>query len=52
MLGDGIRRNIATVTKEERDRLRDAIIALQTSNHYPATTGDPRSEVPPGCGSA
>lgn len=30
MLGDGIRRNIATVTKEERDRLRDAILALQT----------------------
>ncbi len=28
-LGDGIRRNIATVTKEERDRLRDAILALQ-----------------------
>jgi len=30
MLGDGIRRNIATVSKEERDRLRDAILALQT----------------------
>src|SRR5260370_27491959 len=29
-LGDGIRRNVATVTKAERDRLRDAILALQT----------------------
>ena len=28
MLGDGIRRNIATVSKEERDRFRDAILAL------------------------
>jgi hypothetical protein len=30
MLGDGIRRNIATVSKEERDRFRDAIVKLQT----------------------
>jgi hypothetical protein len=29
-IGDGIRRNIATVTKAERDRLRDAFLALQT----------------------
>jgi Common central domain of tyrosinase len=27
-LGDGIRRNVATISKEERDKLRDAIIAL------------------------
>src|SRR5438093_2035091 len=27
-LGDGIRRNIATVSQQERDRFRDAIIAL------------------------
>ncbi len=27
-LGDGIRRNIAMVTKAERDRLRDAILTL------------------------
>ena len=38
-LGDGIRRNIATVTQAERDRFRDAIIAL---NHqfYPGGRGD------------
>src|SRR6266487_705669 len=38
-LGDGIRRNIATVTKAERDRFRNAIIAL---NHqfYPGGRGD------------
>lgn len=29
-LGDGIRRDIATVKKVERDRLRDAILALNT----------------------
>jgi hypothetical protein len=29
-IGDGIRRNIATVAKAERDRLRNAILALQT----------------------
>jgi hypothetical protein len=33
-LGDGIRRNIATVTKAERNRLRDAVLALQ-SKLYP-----------------
>jgi hypothetical protein len=32
MLGDGIRRNIATVTKEERDRFRDAIVKLQSGD--------------------
>lgn len=40
MLGDGIRRNIATVSKEERDRLRDAFLALQ-KKLYPGTKGDP-----------
>jgi hypothetical protein len=39
-LGDGIRRNIATVSQEERDRLRDAIIKLQTQQHYPGARGD------------
>lgn len=39
-LGDGIRRNIATVSQEERDRLRDAIIKLQTQQHYPGVRGD------------
>jgi Common central domain of tyrosinase len=42
-LGDGIRRNIATVSKEERDLLLDAIIKLQTQNHYLGQ----RSETPP-----
>jgi hypothetical protein len=37
-LGDGIRRNIATVTKEERDRLRDAILALGQKLFPPKTT--------------
>jgi len=40
MLGDGIRRNISTVTKEERDRLRDAIIKLQTDYHFPGVRTD------------
>lgn len=42
MLGDGIRRNIATVSKEERDRFRDAIIKLQTlpQFHYPGNRTD------------
>lgn len=38
-LGDGIRRNVATVTKAERDRLRDAILALQ-HKRYPGTKTD------------
>jgi hypothetical protein len=33
-LGDEIRRNIATVSQEERDRLRNAIIKLQTQQRY------------------
>jgi hypothetical protein len=40
MLGDGIRRNIATVTREERDRPRDAIIKLQTDYHFPGLRAD------------
>jgi hypothetical protein len=40
MLGDGIRRNIASVSKEERDRLRDAILALQ-GKLFPGTKTDP-----------
>lgn len=40
MLGDGIRRNIASVSKEERDRLRDAILALQT-RLFPGAKTDP-----------
>jgi hypothetical protein len=39
-LGDGIRRDIATVTKEERDRFRDAILALQ-QRVYPGNKNDP-----------
>lgn len=39
-LGDGIRRNIATVTKEERDRFRDAIIALHKTYRYPGSRND------------
>jgi hypothetical protein len=41
MLGDGIRRNIASVTKEERDRFRDAIIKLHTlpQFQYPGNRG-------------
>jgi|HubBroStandDraft_6_1064221.scaffolds.fasta_scaffold1367313_1 hypothetical protein len=31
-LGDGIRRNIATVSQAERDRLRDAIKALKRAS--------------------
>jgi hypothetical protein len=42
-LGDGIRRNIATVSPQERTRLRDAIIALH-QRHYPGARGD----TPPG----
>ena len=42
-LGDGIRRNIATVGKEERDRFRDAILALQ-QKLFPGS----KSDTPPG----
>ena len=38
-LGDGIRRNIATVSAQERQRLRDAIIALH-QQHYPGGRND------------
>ena len=39
-LNDGIRRNIATVSKEERDRFRDAILALAQLT-FPGLPGDP-----------
>jgi hypothetical protein len=35
VLGDGIRRNITTVSKEEQTRLKNAFVALHTSFHYP-----------------
>ena len=38
-LGDGIRRNVATVSQEERRRLRDAIIALQRRS-FPGNRND------------
>lgn len=38
-LGDGIRRNVATVSQAERDRLRDAILALHTRK-YPGGRPD------------
>src|SRR5450756_1415485 len=34
-LGDGIRRNVAQISAEERARLRDAFIALDTVKVYP-----------------
>jgi Common central domain of tyrosinase len=34
-LGDGIRRNITTVSPAERDRLRDAFLQLDTTQFYP-----------------
>jgi hypothetical protein len=35
-LGDGVRRDVATVTDEERERLRDAFLQLDTSKYtYP-----------------
>jgi hypothetical protein len=43
-LGDGIRRNIATVSKQERKLLRKAIIALHKHYNYPGS----RNDVPPG----
>ena len=39
-LGDGIRRNIATISKEERNRFRDAIIALNKRFFYPGKRDD------------
>jgi hypothetical protein len=38
-LGDGIWRNVATISQEERNRLRDTIIALQ-QRFYPGTRND------------
>src|SRR5215216_4231421 len=38
-LGDGVRRNVATISQEERNRLRDAIIALQ-QRLYPGNRND------------
>lgn len=38
-LGDGIRRNVATVSAAERARLRDAIVQLH-QRHYPGGRGD------------
>jgi Common central domain of tyrosinase len=38
-LGDGIRRNVATVSAEERDRFRDAIIALN-QKFFPGDSTD------------
>lgn len=44
-LGDGIRRNIATVTQQERDRFRDAIIALNNKRFPGARTDFPAGGV-------
>lgn len=41
-LGDGVRRNILTVTVEERHRLRAAIVALHQNHHYPGSASDPQ----------
>ena len=35
VLGDGIRRNVATISQEERDRLINAFIKLDTTKLYP-----------------
>jgi hypothetical protein len=42
-MGDGIRRNVATISQEERNRLRDAFIDLH-NRFYPGTKND----IPPG----
>ena len=34
-IGDGIRRNIATISQAERDRFRDAILQLDMTKIYP-----------------
>jgi hypothetical protein len=40
-LGDGIRRNVATISQEERDLLRDAIAELnQDPQRYPGNRDD------------
>ena len=38
-IGDGIRRNVATISHSERNRLRDAIIALH-HRFYPGGRND------------
>lgn len=45
-LGDGIRRNLTSVSQTERDRLRDAIIALH-KKPYPGL-GDEAMSPPAG----
>jgi hypothetical protein len=40
-MGDGIRRNVATISQEERNRLRDAFIDLH-NRFYPGTKNDIR----------
>jgi hypothetical protein len=45
MLGDGIRRSLASVTKEERDLLRDAILQLNQLFYSPAGS---RADFPAG----
>jgi tyrosinase-like protein len=40
-LGDGIRRNVATISPEERNRLRDAMITLQQRS-FPGNRSDER----------
>jgi len=46
-LGDGVRRNIAHVSPAERNRLRDAFIALDTTELYPdgMTVWDKQEEI-------
>lgn len=46
-IGDGIRRNVAKVSQAERDRLRDAILKLDTTEHYPdgVTKWDKEEEI-------
>ncbi len=46
-LGDGVRRNVAQVSEEERRRLRDAFIALDTTRSYPdgVTQWDKQEEI-------
>jgi hypothetical protein len=39
-MGDGIRRNVAMISQEERRRLRDAFIALNRSRFYPGNRND------------
>jgi len=48
MLGDGIRRNLATVSKEERDLLIDAIKQLNQIYYPESTPGGGRTEFPAG----